>query len=1045
MNKRLIIYRFVTSLSFLACLHWLSISRAQAQQSIVSKIAGAESEVTVSYHNERCQVRQRNDIAPSDGLPVGRQIFCDDMHVGSINFQANQHRGQINDSETARQLLFGGNVWASMQQRLQCAKALPVLSRAFVFSCKTVLGGFPHVVLLLNTGSYTTIAEGPPTILQSLLHLAVSTKEYSPDQSDALSLRDANVLFESLFGQKIILLSARESAEYSIFLQQAKAANANGNFREAERRLRRALDLQSRVLEPDNLALLNTLLDLALNLSNQGRDEETLALFRRVEPMIQQSTRDADRARFTAYRAYHEANLGRYAPGLQFASAAVSAWRKIVGGPNLNFSLIPGNDGGVDPRAGEKGELALALNVQANMAIRNEEFELADAAASEAFRIMENTRGLPTWWKPDILLTLGKVSSARGRLSAAEAYLTTALKMRRLISGDGTHNIPILIALAGAYQREGLNTSAIITFREAFALAKSSGPFSEFSFRPDDLIPFGLAVSNYAKSIELQSDRQGLLSEAFDAFQLFRSETTHQTLQRAAEFAAQRNNELSKLVDQLRAAERVLQVSELELASETALDADQRSSIVENGLSEKIVSAKKELSLIRGSLKSKFPDYLNMLSPKPLDSMEIRKRLRDDEGVLVFLLGEQEGFVQLIRRDGIALQHIKLGRSAIAERVSQLRKAFEVQTGAPPEFNLELSFDLHEDLIAPLGDSIQGLKQLVVIANGPLASIPFSVLVTAKPPVGNVSYSDIKWFGQAISISHLGSLDQFFNLRSTGRAKQATKGMLAFANPLLSGEASQEQLSSQAPQDGSRASAMQALASSCRESGPIQGSLLRALSPLPETSGEVRVIDQLLKKSSGPDGSPLINDLFLGEQATEQNFRTMDLAAYKILYFATHGLLPGELKCQAEPGLVLSPPLQARKKQDDGLLEASEIASLDINAELVVLSACNTAGAGTVSGGDTLSGLAQAFSFAGARNLVVSHWQVPSAATATLMKEFFVASGPALQTNLARSLQISQRKLIESEQTAHPYFWGAFVVMGDGQPNSDLPIPRVLK
>ena len=148
------------------------------------------------------------------------------------------------------------------------------------------------------------------------------------------------------------------------------------------------------------------------NVSNQGRDEEALALFRRAEPIIQVSPNDSDRARFASYQGYHEANSKRYDKALQFASGAVGSWRKIAAGPSIDFSSLFGESSDADPRAAEKGELALALNLQANMALRLEQNELAQAAASEALQILNDTDGLPRWWKADILLTLGKIGRA---------------------------------------------------------------------------------------------------------------------------------------------------------------------------------------------------------------------------------------------------------------------------------------------------------------------------------------------------------------------------------------------------------------------------------------------------------------------------------------------------------------------------------------------------------------------------------------------------------------------------------------------------------
>jgi len=171
----------------------------------------------------------------------------------------------------------------------------------------------------------------------------------------------------------------------------------------------------------------------------------------------------------------------------------------------------------------------------------------------------------------------------------------------------------------------------------------------------------------------------------------------------------------------------------------------------------------------------------------------------------------------------------------------------------------------------------------------------------------------------------------------------------------------------------------------------------------------------------------------LGAQANDAALRDRKLSEYRILYFATHGLLPSELKCQAQPGVVLTPPTETPETAAfDGLLDASEIAGLSIPAELVVLSACNTAASGKANGGESLSGLAAAFFQAGARSLVVTHWQVPSAATSSLMSSMFNVMGASKATSIDEALASAQTRLFNNPGTAHPFFWAAFVVMGDG-------------
>jgi CHAT domain-containing protein len=184
--------------------------------------------------------------------------------------------------------------------------------------------------------------------------------------------------------------------------------------------------------------------------------------------------------------------------------------------------------------------------------------------------------------------------------------------------------------------------------------------------------------------------------------------------------------------------------------------------------------------------------------------------------------------------------------------------------------------------------------------------------------------------------------------------------------------------------------------------------------------------------------------LLLGTAATEANLRAHDLAQYRILYFATHGLLPSELHCQAEPALALSPPASpAASKASDGLLEASEVAALHLNADLVVLSACNTASGGGKFGGEALSGLAEAFFYAGARRLLASHWQVPSAATVQLMTGLFDGLGTREGRGYALLLREAQLRLIAQPGTGHPFFWAAFSLIGDGGGGASQKVAQI--
>ncbi|MBO0766596.1 MAG: CHAT domain-containing protein, partial [Hyphomicrobiaceae bacterium] len=210
--------------------------------------------------------------------------------------------------------------------------------------------------------------------------------------------------------------------------------------------------------------------------------------------------------------------------------------------------------------------------------------------------------------------------------------------------------------------------------------------------------------------------------------------------------------------------------------------------------------------------------------------------------------------------------------------------------------------------------------------------------------------------------------------------------------------------------------------------------VLRQQTPLPETADE---LCEVAERVGATDA-----DVWLGVRATETQLKRLSaqgrLADYATLHFATHGVVAGEaaaiLKAGAEPALLLTPPAQA-SEEDDGLLTASEVAQLKLDADWVVLSACNTA-AGGAEGAEALSGLARAFFYAGARALLVSHWEVESDAAVALTTQAFAEAQKDLRMGRAEALRRSMLALSTDPtqaRNAHPSVWAPFVLVGEGQ------------
>ena len=806
------------------------------------------------------------------------------------------------------------------------------------------------------------------------------------------------------------MAGAAEHGTIKTQLRNARSAASQHDYDTAESGFRSALTLQARLFGEDDLTTNEILLDLALSVSNQRRFDEADALLRRAAPIADKSVRPSDRARSAAYQGYLAANRGDFAAALTFARAATNAWRAIAADSGAANDAAAMLDGGNQSTA--EAELAHVLGFEAAMMLRNDDATGAFASAGEALLIIDRVADEPRWWKSDILLTLGEISSAQGRLSAAETYLKGALAQRLAIFGEGTATLKVRTALGRAYQVEGMNTSAIIAYREAIKVARTLPPTS-VPFAANDLVPFAAAIVDYAKTIDDPKERQGLYAEGFDAFQMVRSPLLDRSMALASARLSADTPELAALIDRLEAAIGDERAARFRLAHEQSLAAQERSSQVEDQLGKDIASQGRSIAAIRQDIARRFPDFGPLAEPKLPTLDAVRARLKDREGLVSFLIGRERSYVLLVRRDGVIIAPAPVGASGLQAAVVRLRKGLEVQGRSVNDFDLETAHQLYSDLFSGIAKELAEVSRLIVVPSGPLSSLPFSLLVTR--PVASHDYRTAAWLTKEKALSHIPTLGAFVTLRSTRLAGNQPHLLMAFGNPVLG----------PAQTGTTQRSSMTAFTGSCLSGGVTPPQLLRSLASLPDTAGEIGAVTQALRSASVT--------VKLGADANEQALRREPLDQYRILYFATHGLLPGELRCQSEPGLVLTPPSSpAASHEIDGLLASSEIARLSIKADLVVLSACNTATGGDSLGGDSLSGLASAFFQAGARGLVASHWQVPSAATRRLMSAMFGAFGTDRDLTTDTALQRAQTEMIADPATAHPFFWAAFVILGDG-------------
>jgi tetratricopeptide (TPR) repeat protein len=445
------------------------------------------------------------------------------------------------------------------------------------------------------------------------------------------------------------------------------------------------------------------------------------------------------------------------------------------------------------------------------------------------------------------------------------------------------------------------------------------------------------------------------------------------------------------------------------------------------------------LAAVAARLEREFPEYATLANPKPLKTDELQNLLGADEALVFYLAGDKQSYVFALTRDGFDWRTIPIGAKDLAAKVASFRRGLDVDAlkksasaGKPELFDLGLANALHVALLGPVEALIKTKPNLLVVPTGPLTALPFHLLVTEKPafempqPKDIASYRDAAWLIKRQAVTVLPSVTSLRAIRAFARNGQAAKPMVGFGDPVFDPAERATALAARARQAAtSRPTATRAYSEFWQGAGIDRSQLARGLPSLLDTADELQAVATKL-------GAP-VSDIYLAKDATETTVKRLALADYRVVYFSTHGLIAGDVKGLGEPSLALTLPAQPTPL-DDGLLTASEVAQLKLNADWVVLSACNTA-AGGAPGAEALSGLARAFFYAGARALLVTHWSVASDAATRLTTSTFDIMKSSSGIGRAEALRLAMVNYMNDRGdplNAYPAFWGPFSVIGEG-------------
>ena len=440
-----------------------------------------------------------------------------------------------------------------------------------------------------------------------------------------------------------------------------------------------------------------------------------------------------------------------------------------------------------------------------------------------------------------------------------------------------------------------------------------------------------------------------------------------------------------------------------------------------------------------------FPAYAELINPKPITLDKIRKTIKPNETLVTWFVGAKTSYVWAVNQQGDPLfKAIPIGQKDVRRNVSELRKALDAKVAyidEIPAFDFQLSSRIYDELFKPVQSAFAGKDTLVVVPHDDIGQLPLGVLTTTpfqlkgKPRNLFSNYKEAPFLIRQFAIVSSPSVTALNALRGLPEPKKDRLDFIGFGDPLFSTQQAkleEKQLAITATngtQLASRGVPLQLRNSP--QTADVSSAQVSRLPRLPDTSDEILEISKLFNVK--PD-----RDIFLQKRANLDQVLKVDMSNRKVVMFSTHGLMPGELDGLSQPALALTNP-EVQNLKGDGLLKVDTILTMKLDADWVVLSACNTA-AGEGEGAEALSGLGRAFFFAGARAILVSSWPVDSEASRKLMTDMFKHYVQDKGISKPRALQLASIRILDEGSPddkeanysyAHPLFWGPFTMVGN--------------
>ena len=945
----------------------------------------------------------------AEGSTTSAEVYCGTWKQPSARVRS---AGPADD-QRLQALVTSGPWRTNLDANYSCGAPRSVSlsgATALQLDCTRRSGGWPQVAVAALSGGQAWLADG---VVSSVPAIGRSVAVLSRRATASIV---SSAAVDALQAQR--LAETGDSRQYDQLMLLGVRANLADDPAAAESAYAKALAVQEKVLGKDDPNLADPVMRLGLQQSIQGRYGEANASFARAEALVAKaalgkSLGDNNLApRLRHYLGLHLYNQGKKDAALASLHQAETLYETVAGpdarqvsaaaaaGPKPIFSGDPAKN------QTQQVGTALAGLVEVKRFEGVVLRELGRTADSDAMLMsaaeLARTAGLE---QPELMARLRRSAAvndaaAGNRSDAISKFGDSSRDFARAYPGSRPY---ALVGLLGAKElmEAGRPESAIPLCRTSIAVMREI----KSSFEPARMTP---CLDAYAASAAKTSDagaRQALLRDMFDAAQLVQGSVTSQQIQEVARRLAEgsSNSEVGKAIRRKQDAANTL--TDVRRRRADQADAQQPGAAASpeaQRLEEQERAAAKELADSEGALQAADPNY-NQLVQQATSAKAVLDLLKPNEAFAAVMVTPDGGWTFLLRDGAIRVGRVEGGAKAIDPLVARIR---EVMSPKLPAFDIAASQALYKTVFGGVVDGLDGVQSLTVAPSGGLLALPFAVLLTGSADPASLGAAP--WLIRRMAIGHVPSAGNFVALRGLVGKPSAPKPWFGFGGF----------------QNVTLAQARRSFPPSCGDSAEA----LAHLTTLDGALKELNLARQLL-------GASTDNEL-LGARFTAKAVPQQNLTDYRVIHYATHGLLPSDLTCLKEPALVTSAPPGA-VDASGALLLASDVALIKSNADLVILSACNSGGlGGSAVGGESLSTLARSFFYGGARALMVTHWEANDDAASFLVADTLRRNRENPRLGYAGALRESQMFFLDRagaglpKEFAHPYAWAPFALMG---------------